>query len=219
MINIKRSFPAPKILEEEKDKQNGSYNKKEVLDKLKDDFHNKCYICETKATTLNIEHLISHKGNKNLKFNWENLFLSCGHCNNVKLNGYDDILDCTKENVESCISYRLEPLLPKAKIKIGALENNEKVNKTVELLNKVYNGTTTLKSMESENIRKRLLDELIKFQNLIYTYECEDLDDEDKDVLFQKIKSSLKASSEYVSFKRWMIRDVKDLMEELQIKF
>lgn len=132
MINIKRSFPAPKVLEEEKNKKNGEYNQKEVLDRLKNDFYNKCYICETKATTLNIEHLVSHKGNKDLKFDWQNLFLSCGHCNNVKLNGYDDILDCTKDDVENCISYRVEPLLPKARVKIEALNDDKKL---IKLLN------------------------------------------------------------------------------------
>lgn len=216
LINIKRSFPAPKILEEEKKKKNGTYNQKEVLDILKKDFHNKCYICETKATTLNIEHLVAHKGDKDIKFDWNNLFLSCGHCNNIKLTNYDDILDCTKEDVEKCISYRFEPLLPKAKVKIEALIDNKKVNKTIELLNKVYNGTTTIKSMESENIRKKLLDELMKFQRLIYDYVCEDLDGEEKTELCSKIKSNLKASSEYTSFKRWMIRDVDSLREEFK---
>lgn len=217
MINLKRSFPAPEILKEEKQKKNGSYNQKEVLDRLKQDFHNKCYICETKPGTLNIEHLISHKGNKDLKFDWENLFLSCGHCNNIKLNDYDNILDCTKEDVENCISYRFEPLLPKAKVKIEALKDDDRVKKTVELLDKVYNGTTVLKNMESENIRKKLLDELMKFQKMIYNYEYEDFDEEDKLMLLQKIKSSLKDSSEYTAFKRWMIKDVQDLKEELEI--
>lgn len=72
--------------------------------------------------------------------------------------------------------------------------------------------------MESENIRKKLLDELMKFQNLIYNYECEDLDEDEKNMILLRIKSNLKVSSEYVSFKRWMIRDVKDLMDDLQIK-
>lgn len=216
MINLKRSYPPPAILEVEKQKESGSYNKEDVLQKLKEDFYNKCYICETKATTLNIEHLISHKGDKNLKFAWDNLFLSCGHCNNIKLTNYDDILDCTKEDVEKCISYKMEPLLPKAKVKVEALENNTKVLNTVELLNKSYNGTTTLKSMESINIRKKLLDELIKFQGWLYEYECEELDEEDKERILRKIKSSLSAASEFTAFKRWMIKEVDELREEFK---
>ena len=97
------------------------------------------------------------------------------------------------------------------------MKNDNRVKKTVELLDKVYNGTTVLKNMESENIRKRLLDELMKFQKMIYNYEYEDFDEEDKLMLLQKIKSSLKDSSEYTAFKRWMIKDVQDLKEELEI--
>lgn len=213
MINIKKSFPSPLILEEEKKKASGTYNKPEVLDRLKLDFNNKCYICETKASTLNIEHLKSHKGDSDLKFDWNNLFLSCGHCNNIKLTAYDDILDCTNEDVEKCISYRMEPLLPKSKVKIKAEKDDKRVRKTVELLDKVYNGTTILKQMESENIRKRLLDELMKFQGLIYDFECEDLEEDEKTDILRRIKSNFKVSSEYTAFKRWMIRDVADLNE------
>jgi hypothetical protein len=67
--------------------------------------------------------------------------------------------------------------------------------------------------MESENLRKRILDELIKFQRMIYDYECEDLDEDDRIIIFQRIKSNLKESSEYAAFKRWMIRDVEGLRE------
>ena len=215
LINIKRSFPAPKILEEEKKKKNGSYNQKEVLDTLKKDFNNKCYICESKASNLNMKDLKSHKKDNSLTFDWNNLFLSCGHCNNIKLDNYDDILDCTKEDVEKCISYRLEPLLPKAKVKVEALNDDKRVKKTVELLNKVYNGTTPLKIMESENLRKSLLDELSKFQKLIYDYLNNEVDEKCKNEKLQEIKSNLKPSSEYTSFKKWMIMDVKSLREEL----
>lgn len=41
MVKIKRSFPAPKSLEEEAGKLNGRYDKRDVIDRLKKDFHNK----------------------------------------------------------------------------------------------------------------------------------------------------------------------------------
>ena len=49
MVKIERSFPAPKSLAEEAQKTNGRYDRQDVIDQLKKDFHNKCYICEIKA--------------------------------------------------------------------------------------------------------------------------------------------------------------------------
>ena len=54
-----------------------------------EDCFGKCYICENdNATTLNVEHRISHRGDDRIKYDWNNLFLSCGHCNNIKIEGY-----------------------------------------------------------------------------------------------------------------------------------
>lgn len=65
-----------------------------------------CYICENKQiTSYQIEHLAPHHGNMDLKFDWNNLFLACAHCNNAKLDKFDPIIDCTKENVEELMSH------------------------------------------------------------------------------------------------------------------
>ena len=48
MVKIERSFPAPSSLEAEAKKKSGSYEKSDVVERLKQDFHNKCYICELK---------------------------------------------------------------------------------------------------------------------------------------------------------------------------
>ena len=48
MVKVERTFPAPASLEMESKKKNGSYEKKDVIEQLKTDFHNKCYICEMK---------------------------------------------------------------------------------------------------------------------------------------------------------------------------
>ena len=80
-----------------------SYNIESVNQALKEIFHGKCYICENKAvTSYQIEHLVPHRGDKTLKYDWKNLFWSCAHCNNIKSDKYEPILDCTKEPVEKC---------------------------------------------------------------------------------------------------------------------
>ena len=87
MVKIERSMPAPKSLFTEKAKANGSYEKTDVVEQLRKDFHNKCYICEIdNLQDPQVEHLRPHFNgkNKDLKFDWNNLFWSCGHCNGVK---------------------------------------------------------------------------------------------------------------------------------------
>lgn len=112
MIKIERkdTEKTRKAVEDLKEaKQSGSpYNTENVNKALKEVFHGKCYICENKeATSYQIEHLIPHR-NKNveLKYDWNNLFWSCAHCNNIKSDKYELILDCTQEEVERLIAFR-----------------------------------------------------------------------------------------------------------------
>lgn len=89
MVKVERSFPAPVSLALEAQKANGSYSKPDVVKQLKEDFHNKCYICElSDLQDAQVEHLLPHLDGKypERKFDWNNLFWSCGHCNNVKTN-------------------------------------------------------------------------------------------------------------------------------------
>lgn len=70
MVKCERTFPVPKSLAQRK-----SYNDADVFAALSKIFNNKCYICELQDLQDGVvEHLISHKGNLDLKFDWENLF-------------------------------------------------------------------------------------------------------------------------------------------------
>ena len=44
MVKVERSFPAPKSLAMEAQKKDGSYSGMDVVERLKEDFNNKCYI-------------------------------------------------------------------------------------------------------------------------------------------------------------------------------
>ena len=69
-----------------------SYNTEHVNQALQEVFHGKCYICENKeATSYQIEHRIPHRGDKKLKYDWNNLFWVCAHCNNIKSDKYEPI--------------------------------------------------------------------------------------------------------------------------------
>lgn len=224
MINIVRSYPAPKSLKIEKEKElnktkkDGNYGSDDVVIQLGEDSKKKCYICESNSNTFQIEHFKSHKGDINLKFDWENLFLACGHCNNIKNKFYDDILDCTKKDVESKIRYKMDPF-PCSDVYIYAQCDDYETIKTVELLKKCYNGTTELKSLDSENMRNDILESILSFQELIKSYydikKYGEDEPEDLKIVIRKIKNALDSESKYPSFKRWIIKDNRALKEEL----
>lgn len=209
MIYLPKSQPAPSCLEDEKKKANGSYNCDTVVERLFNDFHNKCYICEKKAPlSINVEHFISHQGNKDLKFDWNNLFYVCAHCNNSKLTGYDDILNCTTDvYIEHRIDYFLNPI-PRELPIIKAIAKDAVTKKTVELLDKIYNGHTIQKRIEAANLRRDLLKDVRHFYELLHEYDDAEVESL-KEIYKLKIISELHSSSSFTAFKRYIIRKSK----------
>lgn len=217
MLYFPKSTPAPECLTVEKDKINGDYKCGHVLNRLSTDFKEKCYICEDKtATSINVEHFIPHKEDKALKFSWLNLFYACGHCNNIKLAQYTDLLNCTTDqNIESKIRYEIKSF-PKEVPKIIAIDNSAQTVRTVELLVDVYNGRTPIKKLESAKLRKKLLHEIKIFGELLNTYfDYADADaHQEKLETLSRIKLHLHSSTSFASFKRWIIRDNEALLQE-----
>ncbi len=221
MLYFEKSQPAPDCLAIEKQKSNGDYKCGCVLERLKTDFKNKCYICESKApSTINVEHFKSHQGDKNLKFDWNNLFWSCGHCNNTKLAKFDDILNCTNLNdsIENKLNYDFKPF-PREKVNITINSNDDKTLQTQTLLLAVFNGTTTLKEIESDNIRSALLKEIKDLQECLIEYFTDTNDEQEKDRCLRKIKQHLNRSSAFTSFKRQIIKDNGELFKEFSHYF
>lgn len=211
MVNVDRDLPAPSCLNREKEKASGDYKCGEVLKYLTEIFHNKCYICQYKyPPSINVEHFRPHKGDKDLKFDWNNLFLACSHCNNTKLAKpeFDNILDCTdkKDRVGEWIKYEMRPF-PMEKVKITTEHNDQRVTNTAKLLDSIYNGHTPLKILESINMRKSLLRELLDFQNCLLGYFNDESEEDEKQSYLNKLKRHLKTNSAFCAFKRWIVMD------------
>lgn len=201
-------------LKREKSK-NGSYNTPEVNMALREMFHGKCYICENKeSNSYQIDHLIPHRGNRDLKYDWNNLFLACTHCNNIKLDKFDPIIDCTKENVEELIAFRKKGYFgTDERLIFDMLDSRIETQNTVKLLQEVYYGSTPQKKMEATILRRYLRKELSQFKE--YVREYTEAEDEDKEDLKCELKHQLRESSPFVAFKRWLIRDNKEAYPEL----
>lgn len=200
-------------LKNAKDK-NSTYNTQEVNDALHEMFYGKCYICENKAATSNqIEHLIPHKGNIDLKYDWNNLFWSCAHCNNTKLGMFEPILDCTAEDVDKIIAFRKEGYFgTQEKFIFAALDERLETLNTVKLLESVYYGTTPQKKIEAKIIRKSVRDEIAKFKGMLRDYN--EAEGDDKKDLELYVKKELQNKSAFTAFKRWLIRDHRDFYPE-----
>lgn len=221
MIYLEKSQPAPECLVSEKAKASGDYKCGDTLERIKNDFKNKCYICEYKEPiTINVEHFRPHKGNRDLMFSWENLFWSCGHCNNIKLDNYTDIIDCTdiNENIEQRIKISIKAF-PMEKVAVEALDNNPSTISTVNLLNSVYNGTTKLKAIESNNLRTKIQNDIADFRKYLFDYFDDRLEKEDKRYCLIQIKKHLKRSANFTLFKRVIIRENETLKNEFEQYF
>ena len=141
MIRVHRSYPAPASLAEEEKKAYGSYNKPDVIKQLRNDFYDKCYICEIKPVTdPEVEHRLPHKNNtiSGRKFDWGNLYWSCRHCNSVKNKAkYDDgILDCCTCDPEEFLAHDIRNSI----VYVNAIDSsNQEAVLTAELICESFN--------------------------------------------------------------------------------
>ena len=194
-------------LKSEKVKSSGTYNTPEVNDALQEMFAHKCYLCEQKGLkSIQIEHLVPHHDDIELKFDWTSVFLACTHCNNIKNDRFVPILDCTKVAIDEKIAFRryggvYEP----SELTFTALNDDTKTQHTVALLKEIYYGSTPQKIAEAKMLRGDVADELDKFQKSLREYQ--EADGEDKIDAECLISMSLKWNKPFAAFKRWVIRD------------
>ena len=198
---------AIKVLEREREKRNGTYNLPEVNEALREIFSGKCYICENKHfVSYQIEHFRPVKGDINRKFDWDNLFLACAHCNSVKGEMYEHLLDCTKVEIDKKIAFRKEGYFGTDEVlKFIPLDQEEETLETVDLLCKVHEGTTLQKKMGATDIKRALRRELSRFKETVREYQ--EAEGEDKEDYLCLIQIQLKPNSPFTAFKRWLIRD------------
>lgn len=195
--------------------KNSTCNTPEVNAALKELFYGKCYICENKQiTSYQIEHLVPHRENAELKYDWNNIFLACAHCNNTKLDKYEPIIDCTKENVEEKNAFRKKGYFgTEEELLFDRLDDGIETQNTVNLLQEVYYGSTPQKKMEARILRKLLRKELSEFKE--YVREYQESEDEEKEDLECLLKKQLQDSSPFAAFKRWLIRDNREAYPDL----
>lgn len=210
MFPVVKSKNIPRSLFEQQ-----SYREKDVIEALSADFHNKCYICEVKdPLVLNVEHFRPHEGDVVRKFNWNNLFFACGRCNNIKRNQFDNILDCTDQQVDVLKAVRhVFPTTAYSEcVSIIPMNDDPRTLETAKLISKVFNDDNTgNKDLTRVFLKKRLMRQYRKFLELIFEYDDDDTLPEDKDIISKKIKNMLRVEYEFSAFLRWSILDAPQL--------
>lgn len=214
MVKIERSTPAPESLSIEKNKANGSYSQPDVVKRLKQDFYDKCYICGLdNLPDIQVEHLLPHMNGKypERKFDWNNLFLSCPHCNGVKnKRKYDvGILNCCITDPEIKISFRLEDerLVIQSK-----KEGDDQAALTAELVREVFEQNDTGIRTHATQIR---YNELCREMNKLYDNLEGMRKKPDSKYYHRKLQALLQRKSRFAAFKREYVRMHSDVYPEL----
>jgi uncharacterized protein (TIGR02646 family) len=211
MVKIDRSpFPAGQTLTKEADYTSGP-----VYELLKKDFNEKCYICEYKAAKrgIEIEHLHAHQGNFALKYDWNNLFLSCHHCNRLKNANFNEIIDCAKADPENYFNLKISAGI-KTTIVITKIADAPGVDETVRLLDRVYNGESRpIMRDECIDLRSDIREAVRSFNDLLTGYASE-TDAGLKSAFAALIKKTISRKSPFAAFKRGIIRNNPALLSE-----
>lgn len=219
MINFVKTEEAPACLAIEKAKpKSENYRCKDVVKQVSDDFFDKCYLCEDKhVKDINVEHFEPHKGNRDKMFDWKNLFFACSYCNNIKLGDESPLLNCTDVSLRVVNNIKLEidsSRLPERYFIVTPLVADEITFNTASLLYKIYNGRenpTALKERGALNLRKRIVEHLSAFNDLVEEYRLGVLS---KERMKKKIINELHVNSAFTAFKVWLVRDEAELFQE-----
>ena len=215
MVKITRSYPAPESLKMEAKKKEGSYSKPDVVARLKEDFHDKCYICEMKGLQdPQIEHLLPHKNGRwpDRKFDWENLFWACGHCNRVKSRRkYEEgILNCCQRDPEDAMVFHLRQ--EEVEVWPKSPEDREAVL-TSELVEEVFNLENTGMRIVGSAVRTRLLQEEM---NTLYKKLEAYRKNPGSKLIQRTLRALLKRDTAFAGFKRCYVRERAEQYPELQ---
>ena len=206
MVKYTKASAEPASLAIEKAKGiNGKYNLPDVIEQLRTDFCDKCYICELKSLTdPEVEHLIPHEGSRHLdlKFDWQNLFWSCRHCNSIKNQKKyaGKIMNCCQVDPENHLIFRYQT---EDSIEVTPLDEDELSIMTAQLIYETFNlKNTGIRIAASQARIDALKTAMLIFFKELHRYQKSKTAHQEKRLL-----SLLRRESAFAGFKRSYIRD------------
>ena len=200
MVKIERTLTPPASLRVESQKSYGSYSGTDVVRQLKEDSHDKCYICELKhLSDPEVEHLKPHynRKRKELVFYWNNLFYSCRHCNRIKsASKYDDkILDCCAADPEEVMDH----IFLDGHVEIHSKSQDETVQMTADLIQTCFElRNTGIREAACQYRIKKLAETMGIFFKTLKKYK----DNPETQRYKRSLNEMLSRSSQFAAFKR-----------------
>ena len=182
-------------------------------------FFGKCYLCEKdNISDIEVEHLIPHKNNENLKYDWNNLFYSCSRCNSIK-GIKEKILDCTNIDASKAIELRCpssdsDPVIDN----LGLLDENEEILATKKLLEECYNSCSTgIRGIS----RQALIDEITKhyacWLDLKLKLRKNPLSTREEEEILEKLEKMCQSNYPFSAFWKWHIYRDSFLKDKISI--
>jgi len=215
MFNAIRTAPAPASLAARQ-----KYDSADVYEALSEIFFDKCYICETKEPhDINVEHFDAHMKDVNKKFDWNNLYLACSRCNNIKRAEFNDVLDCCDSEVDVFRAIKhVPPITPYAKaVRLVAMDSDDKTISSCRLLEKVFNSDHTAnKRVSGAFLRRKVFDQYNLLLDEIGDYYDPAATDGDRKRALERMGVLIRRSAPYSAFIRWCILDDEELSAELE---
>lgn len=215
MFNVIRTHPAPPSLAKKQ-----CYRQEDVMVALNEIFFGKCYICETKdPLSINVEHFDAHMGDVDKKFDWNNLFFCCARCNNIKNANFNNLLNCTNQNIDVLRSIRhVFPVTPgQKKIVIEPKGNSEEIIETAQLIDKVFNDDSTgNRKVTNVSLKNKVFKRYAEFFKHVNIYIDSDKLQANRDEAFEYLKQMMKKEQEYSAFIRWAVLEDLDLCAKLE---
>jgi hypothetical protein len=218
VIRVTRSQPAPESLAEQKRLASGKYNCNDVVQRLKIDFCNKCYLCEeSRISKFEIDHLHPHGGDKELKFDWNNLFYCCGHCNGTKSTIWP-ILDCSDQSVSvlSRLRYRyqqVEVLI--ASVMVESVDSDEATVNTATVMTRIFNGESSNRRVEAANILEKIAEQCSGFFRVVRDLAAGKGSIQDRTRWRNRISRGLSPDTSFTAIRAWQVVD-RGLAEEFR---
>ncbi len=214
MFNVKRNCPIPTSLAGQK-----TFKSADVLEALAEIFFDKCYLCETKnPTSINVEHLVAHRGSVEKMYDWNNLYFCCSRCNNVKLDRFNNLLDCTDERYDVCALIKhLPPHTPyQNRLTIQAMSPDPKAVETAGLLDEIFNGDKTInKTLSGVYLRTSVYKAYNRFNKYCRIYFSNTKTVDQKDQALLVLQNLMSRTQEHSTFLRWLVRGDAKLFELL----
>lgn len=214
-----------------------AYDTEDIYEQLCLDSSHKCYLCgdSIQANDFEVEHFIPHENGTHIqiKFDWDNLFLSCSYCNGKKSNTYNkmgadkDILKPSVDDIQKHLLHFYDPLdFTGNWVVLSNLGGSEKNENSIELLNKIYNlkgvVSPSFRTKEScRELKNSLKDELIVFKSTLKEL-VDATTEQQRNSIKQKIQGLLNPSAAFYEFKIGAIKSsqgIKAVIEKHNVEY